>query len=384
MITNSDAPQTLYLGLDVHKEQTVIAILEGDREAEPRHYGSVSTSQHTLERSIRRIAKSHRRNLSDLYVCYEASGCGFWIARRLLQMGVRCDVIAPSLIPTKSGDRVKTDKRDAAKLAKLLRSNDLVAVNIPDSVDEAIRDLCRARTDAIDDLRRAKTRLLAMLRRLGYNYSGKTHWTEAHKRYLRHLTLPDAAHNIVLEDNLGTIDFHTGRITTIEDAMLTLLEDWQRKPLVEALMAFKGFKLVAAMVTVSEIGTFSRFEHPKKLMAFLGLIPSEHSSGSRQKRGGISKCGNPHARWILVEQATHYRVPPKVSAQLSARQEGAARWIRELSWKTQLRLSHRFKMLRKRQLHHNKIKVSVARELCAFIWELGTRIEAKQGTTAQN
>ena len=384
MKTNSDAPQTLYLGLDVHKEQTVIAILEGDREAEPRHYGSVSTSQHALERSIRRIAKSHRRSLSDLYVCYEASGCGFWIARRLLQMGVRCDVIAPSLIPTKSGDRVKTDKRDAAKLAKLLRSNDLVAVNIPDSVDEAIRDLCRARTDAIDDLRRAKTRLLAMLRRLGYNYSGKTHWTEAHKRYLRHLTLPDVAHNIVLEDNLATIDFHTGRITTIEDAMLTLLEDWQRKPLVEALMAFKGFKLVAAMVTVSKIGTFSRFEHPKKLMAFLGLIPSEHSSGSRQKRGGISKCGNPHARWILVEQATHYRVPPKVSAQLSARQEGAARWIRELSWKTQLRLSHRFKMLRKRQLHHNKIKVSVARELCAFIWELGTRIEAKQGTTAQN
>lgn len=384
MKPNSDAPRPLYLGLDVHKEQTVIAILESDRQAEPTHHGSVATSQHALERSIRRIAKSKGRKLSDLHVCYEASGCGFWIARRLLQMGVRCDVIAPSLIPTKSGDRVKTDKRDAAKLAKMLRSNDLVAVNIPDSVDEAIRDLCRARTDAIDDLRRAKTRLLAMLRRLGFNYSGKTHWTEGHKRYLRHLTLPDPAHNIVLEDNLATIDFHSERITKIEDAMLKLLEDWQRKPLVEALMAFKGFKLVAAMVTVSEIGTFSRFEHPKKLMAFLGLIPSEHSSGSRQKRGGISKCGNPHARWILVEQATHYRVPPKVSAQLSARQEGVARWIRELSWKTQTRLSHRFKMLRKRQLHHNKIKVSVARELCGFIWELGTRIEAKQGSEAQN
>jgi transposase len=299
-------------------------------------------------------------------------------------MGVRCDVIAPSLIPTKSGDRVKTDKRDAMKLAKMLRSNDLVAVNIPDSVDEAIRDLCRARTDAIDDLRRAKTRLLAMLRRLGFNYAGKTHWTEGHKRYLRHLTLPDAAHNIVLEDNLATIDFHTQRMVNIEDAMLQLLEDWQRKPLVEDLMAFKGFKLVAAMVTVSEIGIFSRFEYPKKLMAFLGLIPSEHSSGARQKRGGISKCGNPHARWILVEQATHYRVPPKVSAQLSARQEGAAQWIKNLSWKTQMRLSHRFNMLRKRQLHHNKIKVSVARELCAFIWELGTRIEAKEGTTTQN
>jgi transposase len=384
MKTNSDAPKTLYLGLDVHKEETVIAILESDRDAEPRHYGSIKTSQHALERAMRRIAKNQKRKLSDLHVCYEASGCGFWIARRLDQMGVRCDVIAPSLIPTKSGDRIKTDKRDAMKLAKNLRSNDLVAVNIPDSVDEAIRDLCRARTDAVDDLRRAKTRLLAMLRRLGYHYDGKTHWTEAHLRYLRHLTLPDAAHNRVLEDNITTIDFHYERIEKLETEMLQLLGDWQRKPLVDALMAFKGFKLVAAMITVSEIGTFTRFEHPKKLMAFLGLVPTENSSGNKQSRGGISKCGNPHARWLLIEQATHYRVPPKVSAQLSARQEGAARWIRELSWKTQTRLSHRFSTLRKRKLHHNKIKVSVARELTAFIWELGTRIEAKQGTTTQN
>jgi len=203
-------------------------------------------------------------------------------------------------------------------------------------------------------------------------------------RYLRHLTLPDAAHNRVLEDNIQTIDFHHKRIEKLETEMLQLLGDWQRKPLVDALMAFKGFKLVAAMVTVSEIGTFTRFEHPKKLMAFLGLVPSENSSGNKQSRGGISKCGNPHARWLLIEQATHYRVPPKVSAQLSARQEGVERWIRELSWKTQTRLSHRFSTLRKRKLHHNKIKVSVARELCAFIWELGTRIEAKQEATAQN
>lgn len=384
MKTNSDASKTLYLGLDVHKAETVIAILESDREAKPRHYGTITTSQHALERAMRRIAKNQKRELSDLHVCYEASGCGFWIARRLLQMGIRCEVIAPSLIPTKSGDRVKTDKRDAMKLAKSLRSNDLVAVNIPDSTDEAIRDLCRARTDAVDDLRRAKTRLLALLRRLGYNYDGKTHWTEAHKRYLRHLTLPDAAHNRVLEDNLTTIDFHVERITKLEAEMLQLLNDWQRKPLVDAMMAFKGFKLVAAMVTVSEIGTFSRFEHPKKLMAFLGLVPTENSSGTSKRQGKISKCGNPHARWILIEQATHYRVPPKVSAQLSKRQEATARWIKDLSWKTQTRLSHRFSTLRKRQLHHNKIKVTVARELCAFLWELGTKIEAKQEHPSKN
>lgn len=378
MKTNSDTPSALYIGLDVHKAETVIAILESERDAEPRHYGTVGTSLHALERAVRRIAKKNECRLSELHICYEASGCGFWIARRLLQMGCRCEVMAPSLIPTRSGDRTKTDRRDAMKLAKSLRSNDLVAVNVPDSTDEAIRDLCRARTDAVDDLRRAKARLLALLRRLGYNYDGKSHWTGAHKRYLRHLTLPDAAHNRVLEDNLSTIDFHHGRIARLEEAMLQLLEDWQRKPLVEALMAFKGFKLVAAMVTVSEIGSFSRFEHPKKLMAFLGLVPTENSSGTSRRQGAISKRGYPHARWILIEQATHYRVPPKVSAQLSKRQEGTSRWIRELSWKTQTRLSHRFNSLRKRQLHHNKIKVSVARELCAFLWELGTRIEGGQ------
>jgi transposase len=378
MKTNSDTTPKLYIGLDVHKAETVIALLESARDAEPRHYGRINTSQHALERVIRRIVKQQDLRLCDLHVCYEASGCGFWIARRLIQMGVRCDVIAPSLIPTRSGDRVKTDKRDAEKLAKSLRSNDLVAVNIPDSVDEAIRDLCRARTDAVDDLRRAKTRLLALLRRLGYHYDGKTHWTQSHQNYLRDLKLPDAAHNRVLEDNIATINFHEERINKLEDEMLHLLDDWQRKPLVKAMMAFKGFKLVAAMVTVSEIGTFSRFEHPKKLMAFLGLVPSENSSGKSRRQGSISKCGNPHARWILVEQATHYRVPPKVSPQLSERQKDAPRWLREMSWKTQTRLSHRFSVLRKRQVHHNKIKVTIARELVGFLWELGTRIESQQ------
>jgi len=210
MKPNSDTPKTLYIGLDVHKAETVTALLESRRDAEPRHYGSIATTQHALERVMRRIAKSQGLQLCDLHVCYEASGCGFWIARRLLQMGIRCDVIAPSLIPTRSGDRVKTDKRDAMKLARHLRANELVSVHIPDSIDEAIRDLCRARTSAVGDLRRAKTQLLALLRRLGYNYSGKTHWTEAHKRYLRQLTLPDAAHNIVLEDHIKLIDDHGG------------------------------------------------------------------------------------------------------------------------------------------------------------------------------
>ena len=377
MNTNSDTPPLLYLGLDVHKEQTVIALLEPERNAEPEHYGSVATSQHALERAVRRIAKARKIKLSDIHMCYEASGCGFWIARLFLRLNARCEVIAPSLIPTKAGDRFKTDRRDAAKLAKHLRANDLVSVNVPDATDEAIRDLCRARTDAVDDLRRAKTRLLALLRRLGFNYSGKAHWTLAHKRYLRELQLPDAAHQIVLEHNLAQIDQLTQRISDFEQAMLNLLEGWARRPLVEALMAFKGFNVVAAMISVSEIGAFSRFEHPKKLMAFLGLVPTEASSGSRRRQGAISKCGNPHARWLLVEEATHYRNPPKVSAQLSRRQEGQPQWVVELSWRTQLRLNRRYKQLAARRMHYNKIKVAIARELTAFMWELGTRFESQ-------
>ncbi len=377
MKTNSDTPKKLYVGLDVHKEKTVIALLESKREAQPVIYKTIATTQHALEKAMRGIIKTKHLAFADLHVCYEASGCGFWIARRFLQMGITCEVIAPSLISTKFGDMVKTDKRDAKSLALALRANTLVAVNIPDSTDEAIRDLCRARTDAVDDLRRAKSRFLAFLRYHGYSYTGKTHWTDAHKRYLRELKLPSPVLNLVMENNLVVIDEALARVANLEKAMSDLLETWQRKPLVEAVMTFKGFKTVAAMVIVSEIGTFSRFEHPKKLMAYLGLIPSESTSAKKRKQGGITKCGNGHARWILIECATHYRYPPKISAALSKRQDKRAKWIRDISWKTQQRLHKRHRACALRQLHHNKTKVAVARELAAFLWELGTRIEAQ-------
>lgn len=377
MQTNSDTPKKLYVGLDVHKEKTVPALLGSRRSDEPESFRVFQTTQHGLEKAMRTICKYRKLKPGELHVCYEASGCGFWIARRLLQMGILCEVIAPSLIPTKSGDRIKTDKRDAAKLAKALRSNDLVPVNIPDSTDEAIRDLCRTRTDAVGDLRRAKTRLLAFLRYHGYSYSGKTHWTAAHKRYLRDLKLPNPVHHLVLENNLGVIDEALDRVANLEQAMSDLLDNWQRKPLVQAVMAFKGFKTVAAMVIVSEIGIFSRFEHPKKLMAYLGLIPSENTSANKRKQGGITKCGNGHARWILIECATHYRYPPKISAALSKRQAGRSKWIRDLAWKAQQRLHKRHRACSLRQLHYNKTKVAVARELAAFLWELGTRIETQ-------
>ena len=376
MKSNSDTPAKLYIGLDVHKDKTTVAIAEVGPDGLVRIHGEVRTTQHALEAVLRRIAKAHQCTVQDLEVCYEAGGCGMWIARRLAQLRIRCTVVAPSLIPSKPGEKVKTNKRDAVKLARNLRAGELTAVHIPDEIDEALRDLCRGRVDAVDDLRRTKTRLLALLRRLGFNYGGRTHWTEDHKRYLRELTLPLPAHRFVMEECILQIDEHLERVRRFEERMTELLGDWNKKPMVEALMAFKGFQLIAAMMIISEIGDFVRFNHPRQLMAYLGLTPGEYSTGDKHKRGSITKCGNSHARWILVECAVHYRPEPRISTRLSKRQEGQPRWVTELSWKTQNRLHTKFATLARRKKQYNKTKVAVARELAGFIWELGFRMQS--------
>ena len=377
MKTNSDTTPALYIGLDVHKEKTSIAIADPGSKGEVRLHSEVATTQIALDRAIRKIARSKKIAVSQLSGCYEAGGCGMWMARMFMKMKVPCTVIAPSLIPTKSGDHVKTDKKDAIKLARLHRAGELVSVFVPDETDEAIRDLCRARVDAIDDRRRAKTRLLALLRRLGFNYSGKTTWTDAHRRYLRDLSLPFPAHRVILEELISQIDQLDDRIARYEKHMEHLYADWRHKPIVDAVMGLKGFQMIAAMMIVSEVGDFVRFTHPKQLMSYLGLTPGEYSSGGKSKRSGITKCGNSHARWILVEGSTHYSKEAKIGANLSKRQEALPRWIREISWTAQNRLYLRSSSLRKRLMHHNKIKVSIARELCGVIWELGFKIQSK-------
>lgn len=378
MKTNSDTTPRLYIGLDVHKEKTSVAVADPGSTGEIRHHGEVATTQVALERLIRKIAKARDIPVSRIAVCYEAGGCGMWIARLFQKMGVPCTVVAPSLIPTKAGDHVKTDKKDAIKLARLLRAGELVSVFVPEETDEAIRDLCRSRVDAVDDRRRAQTRLLALLRRLGFNYSGKTTWNEAHKRYLRELKMPFASHRVIVEELIGQIDHLESRIGRYEDHMEQLCEGWGKKQVVDSLMGFKGFKMISSMMIVSEIGDFVRFSHPRELMSYLGLTPGEYSSGGKSTRTGITKCGNSHARWILIESATHYSKEPRVGAQLSRRQEGLPRWVKEKSWDAQNRLYLRSTSLRKRLMHHNKIKVALARELAGMVWEVGFRIQSGQ------
>jgi len=361
-------PITLYIGLDVHKDSIVIAIAEPGRNAEIRIFGTITNDLQALEKAINRIRKAHPDAI--LEIAYEAGPCGFGIARRLKQLKVSCLVAAPSLIPKQPGSPFKTDKRDARGLARLLRAGELTGVYIPEPTDEAIRDLCRARTDAVDDHRRCRHRLKGFLLRHGFRYQGKANWSQPHMRYLRELVLPHPAMKTILEEYLQGIDAAHNRIERIEASMLALLEKWRLKPAVQALMAFRGFQLVASMITVSELGDIHRFEHPRQLMTYLGLVPTESSSGPHQRQGPISRCGNGHQRWLLTECAEHYAMPPKVSKELSRRQEGQPDSVRQLSWKAQNRLHLRFMKLLGRRLQRNKAKVAIARELCGFIWAL--------------
>jgi transposase len=362
---------TLFIGLDVHKDSIAVAYAPEERSAEVTFLGPIGTRQADIDKLVRRLQSKAPR----LVFAYEAGPCGYPLHRYLTRKGLDCLVVAPSLIPRKPGDRVKTDRRDALQLARLLRSGDLTPIYVPSVEDEAIRDLCRARENAMRDLKAAKQRLKSFLLRLGFNYTGKANWNDAHLRYLAKVVCPTPAQQIVFQESLRAVSEQVDRLQRLEAELSEHLSSWRLYPVVEAVQALRGVQQTVAATTLAEIGDLTRFDSPRQLAAFLGLIPGEHSSGEKRRQGSITKAGNGHARRALIEGAWAYRFPAKVSELLQKRLEKLPQSIQDISWKAQVRLCKRFRRLIARGKHPNVAVTAVARELAAFMWAIAREVK---------
>jgi transposase len=358
---------TVFVGLDVHKESIVAAYAIGLDAVQ--NLGNIGVRQCDIDRLCTRM----QSKASKVVFVYEAGPCGYGLHRYLTRKGFECMVCAPSLIAKKSGDRVKTDRRDAEKLVRLRRMDDLSAVHVPDETDEAFRDLVRAWGAAKEDLRRAKQRLKSFLLVHGVRYSGQADWRDAHRRWLSEFTFPQVWSQLAFEEHRRSIEDRLAQCQRLEALLREAAPQWRFYPVIQSLQALRGVQFTVALGVIAEVGDLSRFDTPRQLMGWLGIVSSEYSTGQRKRQGAITKCGNGYARRLLIEAAWSYRYTPKVSRIIQLRHEGLPRPIIDRAWDAQLRLCRRFRKLTQAGKHPNVAVVAVARELAGFVWDIARR-----------
>lgn len=367
---------TAFMGLDTHKKAIAVAIAEDGRDGEVRYYGQIPNEPAAVLKLVKKLSGNYEK----LFFCYEAGPCGYGIQRQIAALGHDCVVIAPSHTPTKRGVRVKTDRRDALELARLHRAGDLTPIWVPDEAHEAMRDLVRSRIAAMETVKRHRQHLQGFLLRHGRIYPRKCHWNKSHTRWIHEQKFDLPAHHILIEENLAAIRDSQERLARLEQQIMNLLPNWSLAPLVDALQAMRGISHISAVILVSEIGDFNRFPHPRHLVSYLGLSPSEHSSGSRVIRGPITKAGSKHARRVLIEAAWAYRLPARVGRYLGFRQNGLPKEIVDTAWKAQVRLCQRFRTMAGRRKHQNVVVTAIAREIACFMWAIA-RLVALRGSS---
>lgn len=359
-----------FVGIDTSKLRNAMAIAEGGRGGEVRYLGEFPATEAATRKLIAKFAGKYRH----LTFCYEAGPTGYGLYRLIRSLDHDCIVVAPSLVPKKPGDRVKTNRRDAVSLARLSRANELTAVWVPDERHEAMRDLSRARLAAKGDLKRKRQQISSLMLRLGRCYAGKKTWGPAHMNWLRSQKLEHREHRIALEELLEGMRQENERVERLEQAIREAVPQWSLAEVVQALQTMRGIDLIAAVGVLAEVGDLLRFRHPRELMGYLGLVPSERSTGDKVNRGGITKAGNTRARRILVEAAWSYRYPPRVSRHKLPKVAAAPRRIREIAWKAQTRLCGRFRSLVRKGKPPTVAVTAIARELSAFVWAINREV----------
>lgn len=360
-----------FVGIDTAKARNAVAVAEGGRGGEIRYLGEFDNTPAAVIKLVRKMADRYE----TVHFCYEAGPTGYGLYRQIQSLGHECTVVAPSLIPRRPGDRVKTNRRDAQTLCRLLRADELTAVWVPDETHEAVRDLVRTRAMAVEDYRRKRQHVTSFLLRHGRIFDGKTSWRGRHLRWLDGQNFAHPAQRFAYQELLNAVRMTADRIDRLEAALAEIVPNWTMAPVVAAFQAMRGVAFSTATTLVAEAGDLRRFDHPRKLMAFLGLVPSERSTGETRRQGGITRAGNARARSALVEAAWTYRHSAGLGVGHQRRQVELSEKVRDIAWKAQARLCARYRRLAAKGKRLTVVTTAIARELAAFLWDIARHVE---------